>query len=577
VKEIFDNLISVHKPARYIGEEWNIVKKDWNKTELKILLSYPDIYEIGMSNQGLLLLYEFLNFQQEILAERCFAPWLDFEKYLRDKNFPLFSLETKTPLNQFDLIGFTLQHELNYTNILTILDLGGLKIWQKERGENHPLIVGGGPCTLNPEPVADFFDFFIVGEVEDIILTVLEKVKEWKRKKISRQKLLEELSGFDCVYVPCLYTTSKNKWGYLIPEIDRKINKAYVKDLNSIIYPVRPVVPYIQTVHDRINLEIMRGCPRNCRFCQARIYYSPWRVRKPEVITRMAVEGYKNTGYEEMCLSSLSSGDYPYLEQLISQLQTIFSDRHVFLSLPSLWGSEKIIKILEKFLDSKRPGLTFAPEVSSIRMKKLISKYVQEEKMVQIIDFALNHGWKQVKLYYMLGLPGLGLEDLYELPEFIYTILNLNTKRKPRVKLSFATFIPKPHTPLQWAGFAAREQVEEQIAYLRKRLKHPRIEWEFRDYEFSLLESILARGDRSISEVIYNAWLNGARFDSWTKEFNPHIWYNAFGQVGINYKDFVEAKLERDVIFPWEHIYAGMDKGKIWDGFTKALKNGGVK
>ena len=576
MREIFDELISVQKPARYIGEEWNIVKKDWDKVDLKILLSYPDVYEIGMSNQGLLLLYELLNSRDDVLAERCFAPWFDFERYLRERNLPLYSLETKTPISQFDLLGFTLQHELNYTNVLTILDLGGLKIWQRERTEKHPLVVGGGPCTLNPEPVADFFDFFIVGEAEEIIWDVLERVKKWRKGKISRRNLLEELSEIHCVYVPSVYRVYKNRWGYLVPQIDRKVNKAYLKDIDSVIYPYRPVVPYIQTVHDRINLEIMRGCPRSCRFCQARIYYSPWRIRNPDILKKIAVESYRNTGYEEICLGSLSTGDYPYLEELILKLRHAFSDRHVFLSLPSLWGDERVINILAQFSDCKRPGLTFAPEVSSFRMKKLISKYVLEEKLLQIMEYSFNHGWKQVKLYYILGLPGLTLNDLQGLPEFIYKILSLRTRRKPRIKLSFATFIPKPHTQLQWAGFAFREEVEAQVEYLKKKLRHIRIEWKFREYEFSLLETILARGDRTLCEVIYNAWLDGARFDSWSKEFDFHLWYNAFNKVGIDHTHFVDTKWGREVIFPWEHIQAGVNKEKSWEGFVAALKNGGV-
>ncbi len=576
MNNIFDDLILVQKPARYIGEEWNIVKKDWNKTELKILLCYPDLYEIGMSNQAILLLYELLNSSNDVLAERCFTPWLDFEKFLREKKVPLYSLESKTPLNQFDVIGFTLQHELNYTNILTVLDLGGLKIWQRERDGNHPLVMGGGPCTLNPEPVADFFDFFIVGEVEEIIWEIIEKVKKWKRKEISRNRLLEELVEFDCVYVPCLYPVYRNKWGYIVPDMNRQVKKVHVKDLNSITFPLKPVVPYIQTVHDRINLEIMRGCPRSCRFCQARIYYSPWRIRTVDNSVKIAVTSYKNTGYEEICLSSLSSGDYPYLEELIFKLQDKLSRHYVFISLPSLWADDKLISILKKFSQTKRPGLTFAPEVPSPRMKRIVSKYVQEEKLIEIIQYALNHGWKQVKLYYMLGLPGLTLEDLRLLPEFIYQILGLSTRRKPRVKLSFATFIPKPHTQLQWAGLASKVEINEQIEFLKKNLNHPRINWEFRSYEFSLLEAIFARGDRSLSSVIYQAWLNGARFDSWSKEFKPDIWYNAFEKTGIDYTIFIQPRWEKEIIFPWEHIECGVDREKNWTGFSVALKNGGV-
>jgi len=570
--KVLDSLLQVRKPARYIGDELNSVKKDWKNAKIKVLITYPDIYEIGMSNFGLALLYELLNSKKDIICERCFSPWKDMESLLKQLDEPLFSLENKMPINEFDLVGFSLQHELNYTNILTILELGRLKIWQSQRGNNHPLIVGGGPCTLNPEPVADFFDFFIIGDAEEVILLVLEEIKKWKKGLISRDKLLEILSKIEGVYVPSLYNLAKTKEGFLVPEVNRKIKKISVKNLNKISHPIKPIIPYIQTVHDRINLEIMRGCPKKCRFCQARVYYGPSRQRKRKNLVKLAKPSYKNTGYEEICLSSLSSGDYSDILKLLDNLKNTFKGKHVSVGLPSLWIGKNMHQILAKFLDSKRPSLTFAPEVSSVRMKEIIGKFVNEEELMNVVSYALSKGWRKVKLYYMLGLPGLGRQDLCEMKDFLFKLLRLPTKGRLRLNLSFSTFIPRPHTPLAWQDFKSKKIIEDQASFIKDNLSKPGINWEVREYEFSLLETILSRGDRSLSKVILHAWNNGARFDSWSGEFNFYLWQNAFNSTGVDYLKYLNPGWGKDSILPWEYIDAGVSKDLLWESYN-LIKN----
>ncbi|MDP8253967.1 MAG: TIGR03960 family B12-binding radical SAM protein [Candidatus Kaelpia aquatica] len=564
---LLNNLSSVQKPGRYIGREHNSIEKDWDKASLRVALIYPDLYEIGMSNQGLRLLYEIINAKPEFICQRSFAPWHDMESLLRSSSLPLYSLESKRLLSEFDVIAFTLQHELNYTNILTILDLAGLDIFSKDRADNHPLIIGGGPSTLNPEPVADFFDFFLIGEAEDIIIPLLESISAGRESGILREELLYSFKDQSSVYVPSLYNTELTEEGFVITAIDRKVKKHYVADLNSVAHSVKPTVSYIRTVHDRINLEIMRGCPNSCRFCQARVYYGPPRQREIGGLISSAKKNYENTGYEEICLSSLSSGVYSGIENLIDGLKSDFKDLNLFLSLPSLWVSKSLIDNLSKFVDTKRPSLTFAPEVGSLRMKDIVGKYVDEKILSEIASFAFDRGWKSIKLYYMLGLPGLKIDDLKETVEFIKGLLKLKTKRAINLKLSFAAFIPKPHTPFQWHPFASREEVLEQIGFIRDNLRNRRIKIDFRDYDYSLIEAIFSRGDRRLSSVIYEAWKTGARFDSWEGEFNSSLWYNAFSKKNIDIDSYLRPSWGELSSLPWDYVDAGIDKNDLWASF----------
>ncbi len=567
---LLSNLSSVQKPGRYIGKEYNSVEKNWDNASLKVALIYPDLYEIGMSNQGLRILHELINAKPEFICQRSFAPWFDMENLLRDSNIPLYSLESKKPLSDFDVIAFTLQHELNYTNILTVLDLAGLEIFSKDRKDNHPLIIAGGPSTLNPEPVADFFDFFLIGEAEDIIIPLLESVSRVKKDGLSREDLFSKIKDQDSVYIPSLYETETTGEGFVVTNVDRKVKKHYVADLDSVTHSVRPTVSYIRTVHDRINVEIMRGCPNSCRFCQARVYYGPSRQRGISNLVSIAESNYKNTGYEEICLSSLSSGAYSGIDNLIDDLNSKFKDLNVFLSLPSLWVSKSLIGSLSKFVNTKRPSLTFAPEVGSLRMKDIVGKHVDEKILSDIASFAFDRGWKSIKLYYMLGLPGLKIDDLKEMVEFIKSLLKLKTKRSVSLKLSFATFIPKPHTPFQWHSFATKEEVLEQIGFIRDNLRNRRIKIDFRDYDYSLVEAIFSRGDRKLSSVIYEAWKTGARFDSWEREFNSDLWYNAFIKNNIDKDSYLSPAWGETSLLPWDYVDAGIDKKDLWVSFENA-------
>jgi radical SAM superfamily enzyme YgiQ (UPF0313 family) len=384
---------------------------------------------------------------------------------------------------------------------------------------------------------------------------------------------LELAQGLEGVYVPSLHKLEKTGEGFLVPKLDFKVKKITVQDLNQVPYPVKPIVPYVQTIHDRINLEIMRGCPKFCRFCQARIFYGPRRYRSVERILQIAEESYTNTGHEELCLLSLSSGDYPYILELIDSLRGRFRDKHLFISLPSLWIGENTIDVLSRFLDSKRPALTFAPEVSSGRMKRIIGKATDEEKLIEVVNFALNKGWKKVKLYYMLGLPGLGLKDLEKMRQFLFRLLNLNTRRKVQLRLSFATFVPKPHTPFQWEEFKDEDVIEEQIGFVKGKLRRAGIFWEIRDYKFSLIEAVLSRGDRRLGRVIFEAWRMGARFDSWEGEFNYDLWYNAFRKCGIEYQRYIKTEGKEDMLFPWDFIDTGTDKKLLWNNYLVAKEH----
>jgi radical SAM family uncharacterized protein len=566
---LLNNLSEVQRPGRYIGRERNSIDKDWDSSLLKVALIYPDIYDIGMSNQGLRVLYEIINSEPRFLCQRSFAPWHDMERLLRSKNIPLYGLESKRPLSEFDVIAFTLQHELNYTNILTVLDLAGLEIFSKDRAENDPLIIGGGPVTLNPEPVADFFDLFVIGEAEDIIIPILDKISKGRGRNLSRKELLLTLKEEPSVYIPSLYNREL-KDGFMVTKVDREIKKHYIDDLNSLSCSLSPPVSYIRTVHDRINVEIMRGCPNSCRFCQARVYYGPPRERSLERIKDIALGGYKNTGYEEICLSSLSSGAYSAIEELIDNLKESFKSRNIFLSLPSLWVGRNLIDILSKFVDTKRPSLTFAPEVSSSRMKGIVAKHLDEKILYEIASFAFNRGWKSIKLYYMLGLPGLKIEDLEETVGFIRELLKIKAKRAVSLKLSFATFIPKPQTPFQWQPFAAREDISEQIGFIREQLRSRRIKIDFRDYDYSLVEALFCRGDSRLSAVIYQAWLDGARFDSWEGEFKSALWYNAFNKKSIDIESYLRPCWGKSSILPWDYLDAGVKKDDLWISYENA-------
>lgn len=559
-------LLTVQKPARYIGGEWNAVKKEWSDDKVKVLLAFPDVYEIGMSYLGLKILYGILNKRDDCLCERVFAPWIDFEGVLRKNNIELFSLESRRPIREFDIIGFSLAYELNNTNLLNILDLGGIPKKSSERTAEDPLIIAGGTSCCNPEPMAEFIDAFVIGEGEEVILEILE---EYKSSKNKRQELLRRLAGIEGVYVPALYEVEYNpddtikKFSPIGKGIPSKIKKRVVRDLENSFYPTEIIVPNIQIVHERIALEIMRGCRHACRFCQAGQAYRPWRERSKEHILKLAEASYKSTGYEEISLLSLSSGDHRQIREIIEGLNKIFKDRAVSISIPSL-RIEDVLEYLPVLLSQvKKPGLTFAPETGSIHLRDVINKKIDIDKLFKACSESFRRGWQRVKLYFMIGLPGEKDEDILSIAELIYKISNLkkDTGGGPaHVRASINAFAPKPHTPFQWAGMESIECLYKKKDMLRSRVRSKMIKLDFHSFEMGYLEAALSRGDRRLSGVIYDAWRSGARFDGWQDLFNHTLWQDSFKKRGIDPHFYAARRRGPDEILPWDFIDIGVDK-----------------
>ena len=515
-------LLSVAKPARYTGGEWNSVVKGEKGIDCRVALCFPDLYEVGMSHLGLKILYSILNDRSDVACERSFAPWHDMEKVMREKAMPLFSLETKRPLNRFDIVGFSLQYELSYTNILNMLDLSGIPLFSKDRGDSAPLIIGGGPCAFNPEPVADFFDCFIIGESEEAILEVVGAVIKNKKDGSGRRPLLEKLASLEGVYVP---------------SIPKKIKKRSIADLDAAPFPEKPVVPFINIVHDRIQIEIMRGCRRACNFCQACAIYGPNRFRSPEKILSLAEKIYKNTGYDEISLVSLSSGDHPQIMEIVTSLTAAFKERAVGISFPSLRVEEVTSRFPLELTSGRHSGLTFAPEVGSDKMRKVINKNVPPEALKECAYQAFKNNWRRIKLYFMIGLPGEDDSDLDAIVDLAREISETKKKvdGKPAdINAAVSVFIPKPHTKFERAAMLPADEVYRRQRYIREKARRTRIKFIFHDAKMSYLEAVFARGDKGLSKALYFAWKNGCRFDSWKENFELEKWLAAFREAGID-------------------------------------------
>jgi len=528
----------VLRPGRYINSEWNAVHKEWDGAALKIALSFPDVYEIGMSHLGMKILYGILAREKGVICERVFAPWLDMEKRLRDRKENLSTLESARALKEFDIIGFSLQYEMNYPDILNIMDLGGVPLHSKARGDSDPIVIAGGPCAFNPEPLADFIDAFVIGEAEECIVEIINAVKgEGLRVNRRKETVLKKLSEIQGVYVP-LFTLHPSP---------STLRKRIVKDLDSSFFPTDIVVPYIQIVHDRIGIEIMRGCPHRCKFCQACKIFHPLRIRSVKRIMEIAEESVKNTGYEELSLLSLSSGDYPHIEELARKLEERFKPLGVKISLPSLRVGT--FEGREGMDTLKRAGLTFAPEAGSERLRRALNKEITDAEILNKSKAALNSGWKKVKLYFMVGLPGEKFEDLD-------AIVNLASRIK-NVNLSVSPFIPKPHSDFEREGMEDLVLLEEKHKYLSLKFKvkglRNNIRADFHNAEISRVEAVLARGDKSIAKVILKAWEKGLRLQAWTEHFNYAIWEEAFMETGANPEIYLKKKGEGEVL-PWGFI-----------------------
>jgi radical SAM family uncharacterized protein len=555
----------VQKPGRYVGGEWNAVKKDWADDKLKVCLAFPDVYEIGMSYLGIKILYGILNNRDDCLCERVFAPWKDFETVLRNNDIKLFSLESRRSLKDFDIVGFSLAYELGYTNLLNMLNLGGIPINAMDRGDDDPVVIAGGPSCYNPEPVAEFIDAFVIGDGEDVINEIVDVVKaSGPRAKRSRKEILKELSKIKGVYVPSFYKTDYNPDGTIsgfcpteagVPE---KIEKRFVKNLDEAFYPTKQIVPNIQIVHDRIAIEIMRGCKHACRFCQASATYRPCRERSRKNIVRLAKESYAMTGYDEVSLLSLSSIDHSELVGIIEDLNREFSGKAVSISVPSLRIEENVSSIPVLVSKVKKSGLTFAPEAGSDRMRKILGKNISVEKLSCAALESFRAGWKHVKLYFMIGLPGEEEADLSGIAAMVQKISDLKRDvdgHSANITLSINAFVPKPHTDFELNAMDRVDTLEKKRNFLRNCVKSKMVKMDFHSYNMSRLEAVFSRGDRRLSCVINKAWEKGARFDGWQDVFNFDIWVNAFQETGRNPDFYTTRPRDKSEMLPWGFIH----------------------
>ncbi len=568
-------LPQVEKPARYTGNEWNTVSKNLSQVKIKFALAFPEVYEVGMSHLGSRILYGLLNEFEDTAAERVYAPWPDMEEKMRNAGIPLFSLESFQPVKDFDFLGFTFQYELTFTNILNMLDLAGIPLKSEDRQLSDPFVIAGGPSAFNPETMSLFIDFYVLGDGEEIILEIMEKYREWKEEgSPERRTFLKKVASIQGIYVPSFYRDCYNNYGEfikLVPveeEAAPVIKKRIVKNLNESYYPTSWIVPYIKIVHDRVMLEIFRGCTRGCRFCQAGILYRPIRERTPEKLKYLSGEIIAGTGYEEISLTSLSSTDYSKIESLIFNLQEFFEDKGVNITLPSLRVDSFSVKLAQNIKKFKKGGLTFAPEAGTQRLRDVINKNVSEEDLMGTVKEAFQAGWNKIKLYFMIGLPTERDEDLDGIVNLAYKILEIfketveDKKRRGRLKVtvSTSTFVPKPHTPFQWEPQISLEEIKRKQKYLRERLRGRNLVYNWHEPKASFLEAVLSRGDRRMSEVILKAWEMGCKFDGWDEKLNFEKWMEAFSLAGLQPEKFANQKLDTEDDLPWDHISAGVTK-----------------
>lgn len=561
----------VEKPGRYIGGEWGTVKKDWATSEVKIALAFPDLYEVGQSHLGLRLLYHRINDEADLLAERVFAPAMDLEALLRQNQTHLFSLDSWRPLYSFDIIGFTLQYELSYTNILNMMDLGGVSLYAHQRGEHDPWIIGGGPGAFNPEPIADFFDLFFLGEGEDGVLEIARMIAQAKTGGWSRQKTRRALASIQGVYVPSLYAITYHVDGTVAmvtasegaPE---RVKKRIVNDFDRAYLPEQDIVPFTETVHDRIMLELFRGCTRGCRFCQAGMIYRPVRERSPETVENALGKFLRNTGYEEVSLTSLSSSDYTKIHELIERLMGCYGNDHVNFTLPSLRIDAFPVELAKRFQGGRKASLTFAPEAGTERMRRVINKGVTEDDMLAATEAAVRGGWQRLKLYFMIGLPTETLEDVEGIVELVKKVQargrSVLGKRAHtlQISVSVSNFVPKPHTPFQWRSQLDSEAIRQRQQFLSQRISGKGLEFHWHDVTTSLLEGVFSRGDRRLGETLFKAWELGCRFDGWSEFFRPDLWEEAFEITGLSPSFYTIRQRPYEELLPWEHLDSGVSR-----------------
>lgn len=554
---VFEILPLVRKPIRYLGGEYNLVLKEANKNTVAFCLVMPEVYEIGMSNYGLKVIYSVLNRQKDVFCERSFAPWIDFGQKLKTERIPLYSLETKKPLKDFNIIGFSLQSELSYTNLLYVLDLAQIPFKNTERTEKEPLIIAGGPCTVNPLPLKDFVDCFVIGDGEEVVLEIVEVYQKEQRE--SREQLLKSLAKIPGVYVP------------LVNNGELPIKKRTVSSLKEEDFPFPPLVPISEVVHDRLTIEIQRGCIRGCRFCQAGFLNRPVRLRSPEDILRLAERGIRTTGWEEVSLLSLSAADYPNLLDLIRRLNRILKKKMVAISLPSMRGEDFSLELACELKAIRKTGLTFAPETTSPALKRMVNKIIPEENTIKTIESALETGFLGVKLYFMIGLPGETQDDIVGLADFVETVGKMMKNRSLRFHL--APFIPKPHTPLQWAGFESLDSLLEKFSYLKDRFtRHRNIRLKWENPKSGWIQAVLAQGDEKLCDVLYSVYEKGGIFQEWSEFFNFSYWEDAFLKTRTNPQDYLKPK-DPNQNLAWDFIDVGIKKEFIRQEYKRALAN----
>ena len=581
-------LLNIEKPARYIGGEINSVMKDKEKVDIRFAMCFPDVYEIGMSHLGIQILYDMFNRREDTWCERVYSPWLDLDKMLRDRNIPLFALESQDPVRDFDFLGITIQFEMCYTNILQILDLSQIPLHAADRTEEDPIVIGGGPCAYNPEPLAEFFDIFYIGEGETVYDELFDTYKEWKKSGGSRRDFLRQAARIEGLYIPQFYDAAYHTDGTIKsftpnePAAPEEVRKQVVMDVSDAPYPMNPVVPFIKVTQDRVVLEIQRGCIRGCRFCQAGMLYRPTRERNVERLKEYARTMLKNTGHEEISLSSLSSSDYSELNELVTFLIDEFKDKGINISLPSLRIDAFSLDVMSKVQDVRKSSLTFAPEAGSQRMRNVINKGLTEEDILTGAGQAFKGGWTKVKLYFMLGLPTETEEDMKEIARLsdrvarrYYEIPKEQRHGKCQITASSSFFVPKPFTPFQWASMYTAEEYDRRAHIVndefREQLNRKSLKYNWHDAQVTVLEGVMARGDRRIAPVIEEAYRLGCLFDSWTETFRNDLWMEAFENTGVDISFYNQRVREKDEIFPWDFIDIGVSRSFLYREWERAL------
>ncbi|MCM2360032.1 MAG: TIGR03960 family B12-binding radical SAM protein [Geobacteraceae bacterium] len=559
-----NQLLSVEKPVRYLGGEMGAAGKE--RAELRFVLAFPDVYEVGMSYLGFQILYAVLNRVEWLAAERLYSPWPDMEELLRANSGQLVTLESGTPPAQADIIGFTLQYELSYTNILNILELSGIPLLARERGEGLPLVIGGGPCAYNPEPLADFFDAFLLGDGEEAVLEIAAAYRAWKRSGLPRTDLLERLAAIEGVYVPSFFEVRYDDSGRIagivpLKEGHARVRRRFVADLGAAPYPTAPVIPFLKTVHDRVSMEIARGCTRGCRFCQAGYIYRPVRERTPEQVLELVEETLRNTGYDEISLLSLSTGDYGCIAPLLQTVMRRYAAERIAVSFPSLRVGTLTSELVEEVKKVRKTGFTLAPEAGSERLRQAINKGITEEDLLANAFAAYSAGWRLIKLYFMIGLPGETMEDVLAIAELAKKV-KMEGRRSGQggeVNASVGTFVPKPHTPFQWEPQIGLDEIREKQRFLRQELKKRKLNFKWQDAPLSFMEGVFARGDRRLGSVLQKAHALGCRFDGWGEKFNFAAWQEAFAATGID-PLFYHRRRDLAETLPWDHLDCGVTR-----------------